>query len=365
MARLARLNQITDLGYDWLKEQVGETLAINYFELYERKKQKEKYGPYIVYMYLFLLPLFLTEGLILQVFVSHGDNPLLFWQDIRQWAQFLLAVSMITLLGLFYLYDKDEGFYILSKLHLHEIVREYDGWFVLLFFLVVSGAFFYSSFLADGTMGKLFFLLGVLVLGLCFAFFRFIEWAYLRYSRLYDRLLWLNSQVENESFRKALEGLYGTRTEFKYSHELFDELKPWTTVESAIQSWKNDGEDWYQKVFVPFFINYLGFWVNFKLSSDLLNLSEKERLQRDVLFLTGYFLAWIAQWVIRGQAREMVTSYIILLLTGVTDYKMYYGLSIVNYFAILFVFISVYLILRSELTVELIEHYKKKRVKQE
>ncbi len=364
MGKIAPLNQITGLGYDWLKEQVGETLAFNYFALYRIKELEEPKRRDQVYLYLFLFPLFLTEGMILHVFMAHWDNPLLFWQPVWQWALFFLVISLLVFLALFVL-EKRNGFYILEKLCFHGIVKDYDGWFVLFVFLTITGWLFYSSFFADAAMGKFLFLLGVLILGLCFAFFRGVEWAYLRYSQLYDRLLWLNSQVENESFRKALEGLYGTRTEFKYSHELFDELKPWTTVESAIQSWKNDGEDWYQKVFVPFFINYLGFWVNFKLSSDLLNLSEKERLQRDVLFLTGYFLAWIAQWVIRGQAREMVTSYIILLLTGVTDYKMYYGLSIVNYFAILFVFISVYLILRSELTVELIEHYKKKRVKQE
>ncbi len=358
MGKISPLNQITGLGYDWLKEQVGETLAINYFELYERKKQKEKYGPYIVYMYLFLLPLFLTEGLILQVFVSHGDNPLLFWQDIRQWAQFLLAVSMITLLGLFYLYDKDEGFYILSKLHLHEIVREYDGWFVLLFFLVVSGAFFYSSFLADGTMGKLFFLLGVLVLGLCFAFFRFIEWAYLRYSRLYDRLLWLNSQVENESFRKALEGLYGTKKEFKYTHELYRELKPWQTVESAVQSWKNDEEDWYQKIWVTFTFNYFVFWGLFAISQGV---PEDKRIQRLILFVLVYFLLWIAEWVIRGKSGGIISLFFVLFGAGVSEVEKYYGLPIVQYFAILFSFIAVYLILRSRLTAQLIEAYKKKK----
>ena len=376
MGKIAPLNQITGLGYAWLKEQVGETLAFNYFELFEKKKQKEKYELCSAYMYFFLFPLFLTEGLIFQVFVLHGNNPLVFWQDIWQLIQFFLAVSVITFLGLFYLHDKDEGFYILSRLYFNGIIRDYDGWFVLLFFLSMSGALFYSSFLAGSTMKKLFFLFGVLILGLCFAFFRGVEWAYLRYSQLYDRLLWLNSQVKDEPFRKALERLYGTRTEFRYNHgqiEIPDKFRnsPLTDVvystwineeafESVLQSWKNEGEGWYQRVWFTFTSNYFIFWMLFANSQ---RIPEDERIQRLVLFVLLYFLIWIAQWVIRGKPGEILSSLLVLLAAGGSGqlYKTYYALPIVHYFAILFALISGYLILRSRYMAQLIENYKKKK----
>ncbi len=356
MAKLARLNQITDLGYDWLKEQVGETLAINYFELYREKKLEDR-DHYHVYHLFFLLPLFLTEGMILQVFVSHGDNRLLFWKEV---ILFLLAVSTISFLALFFQYKNDGGFNVFTRLYFHAVVKDYDGWFVLLFFLFMAGALFYSSFLADRILALLFFLLGVLVLGICFAFFRFIEWGYIKYSRPYDRLLWLNSQVENESFRKVLEGLYGTRKEFRYTHELYRELKPLRPIESSVELWKNYGEEGKQNVWLMFTFNYFAFW---NLFPRFLTVSEKEKLQIYILFVLVYFLLWIAKWVIREGPGEIVTSFLVLLAAGSSGqlFKPYYELPIVHYFAILFSFIAVYLILRSRLTAMLIEAYKKKK----
>ncbi len=365
MGKIAPLKQITNLGYAWLKEQVGETLAFNYFSLYRKEKQN---GLEKAYLFLLLLPFFLIEGIIFQI-LDDLRNPVDFWQGIWQFTWFFLAVSIITFLSLFFLYEKQDGFNVLGKLYFHAIVKEYDGWLVLLFFLFISGLLFYSSFFADPTMGKLFFLLGVLVLGLCFAFFRFIEWAYLRYNRLYDRLLWLNSQVENETFRKALEGLYGSRTEFRFNHVLHEISSIWIPdefYENAVKKWKNEAESWYPRAWMAFTYNYLAIWIPSSMISDTMNL---ERLQKVILFVVVYFLFWVAQWVIRGKPEEIVTSFMVLFSLGgslgASEFEMYSRLPIVHYFAILFAFIAVYLILRSRFMAQLIEYYKKKKGAQE
>lgn len=323
MGKIAPLTQITGLGYSWLKEQVGETLAFNYYLLH---REDDLLGNTKIY-YLWAIYSFILgwiEGILLTV-LFYPSNLVQIFQPI--------AFALVGLGFLIFL-DKVNGPVLIGRLYgLH---RHYDLYILTMFFSIVFVSLSFL-FLMDQheTMFPLFGL--IIFLSIIILFFRFIEKEYLNNDRIYDRLIWLNYQAENEGFKKTLEKLFGRKNKFHYSHKLVSPpSENIEIIEKTLSGWirkKNRTNEW-----IIITMNFLG--IHEQIARNLVKPSGWDEV--NTIFLLIYFFIWSILFLYHDGVADYITPILVFLVVEYPIQDWFLVFHKIGFFFIFYLSILVY-----------------------
>ncbi|RMG36510.1 MAG: hypothetical protein D6732_08180 [Methanobacteriota archaeon] len=202
------------------------------------------------------------------------------------------------------------------------------------FFFFVSLSFL---FLMD-QHETIFPLFGLIIfLGIIILFFRFIKKEYLNNDRIYDRLVWLNSQVENEGFKKTLEKLFGRKNKFHYSHKLVSPpSENIELIEKTLSSWirkKNRTNEW-----IIMTMNFLG--IHEQIARNLVKPSGWDEV--NTIFLLIYFLVWSILFLYHDGVVDFITPILVFLVVEYSTQDLFLVLHKIGFFFIFYLSILVY-----------------------